>query len=317
MTEIRFDGRVAVITGAGGGLGRDYARALARRGASVVVNDLGGSGAGHGHSNSLADGVVDEIRAGGGMAVANYDSVATRAGGAAIVQTALDHFGRVDILIHNAGFLRNNRFEDMTDEELDPIIDTHLKAGFYVGQPAYRAMQKQGYGRILLTSSASGVFGSPHQSNYGAAKAGLMGLANCLALEGEPYGIQVNALLPTASTRLAAEMSEEWATLAKLSPDMGLIASTGDPGFVTPLVLYLVSERCRETGQMWSSIGARYARAFVGVADGWYGPRDVPASPEEIAADMGEVTSDKSYYVPLSVTDEFTPVLDRVKQETP
>jgi NAD(P)-dependent dehydrogenase (short-subunit alcohol dehydrogenase family) len=159
MTHIRFDGRVAIITGAGNGLGRDYALELARRGAKVVVNDLGGSGSGQGASHSAADLVVAEIRDASGEAVASHDSVSTRSGGEAIVQTALDAYGKVDICINNAGFLRNGRFEDLDDGQIDSIIDVHLKGAFYVAQPAYRAMRRNGYGRFLFTGSASAMFG--------------------------------------------------------------------------------------------------------------------------------------------------------------
>jgi NAD(P)-dependent dehydrogenase (short-subunit alcohol dehydrogenase family) len=158
---ISFDGRVAVVTGGGNGLGRDYCLNLAARGARVVVNDLGGTGAGQGASHGAADRVVEEIRAAGGQAVASHDSVATREGGAAIIATAMQAFGRVDIVINNAGFLRNNRFEDLSDEQIDAVMNVHLKGAFYVTQPAYRVMKDQGYGRILFTASASGLYGHP------------------------------------------------------------------------------------------------------------------------------------------------------------
>ena len=310
---IRFDGRVAVVTGAGNGLGRDYAIALAARGASVVVNDLGGSGSGHGASHSAADAVVAEIKATGGTAVASHDSVATRSGGEAIIKTAMDHFKHVDIVINNAGFLRNKAFEDMTDAELDPIIDVHLKGAFYVSQPAYRVMKQQRYGRLLFTSSASGVFGSPLQSNYGAAKAGLVGLTHCVALEGAEYGILANALLPMSASRLAQEMSAEWYAKAKLSPDAALLGSRGTPPYVTPLVLYLVSEACQATRHIYSALGGRYARAFVGVGEGMVTEHEVPATPEAIAEHFEAIGSPAHYYVPGSVTDEFTPLLAKLK----
>ncbi len=311
--DIRFDGRVAVVTGAGNGLGREYAMALAARGASVVVNDLGGSGSGHGASRTAADTVVAEIRAAGGMAVANHDSVATRAGGEAIVQTAVDHFKRIDIVINNAGILRNSAFEDLTDKELDPIIDVHLKGAFYVSQPAYRAMKNQGYGRILFTASASGVFGSPDQSNYGAAKAGIVGLMNCVAIEGQPHGILANALLPMSASRLGEEMSPDWAAKAKLSPDVAMFGATFTPPYVSPLALYLVSEQCQATRQMYSAIGGRYARAFIGVGEGWLSDRGAPVSPEAVAEHFAEIGSQVNYYVPGSVTDEMTPILKKLK----
>lgn len=312
--ESRFDGRVVVITGAGNGLGREYALQLAARGAQVVVNDLGGSGSGIGSSHSAADGVVAEIRAAGGQAVANHDSVATRAGGKAIIETAMDAWGRVDAVINNAGFLRNVAFEDMTDEQLNPIIDCHLKGAFYVSQPAFRIMKQQRYGRLLFTASASGVFGSPLQSNYGAAKTGLVGLMHCVALEGEEHGILANALLPMSQSRLVHEMSEEWARMAKLSPDMGLLGSRGTPPYVAPLVIYLISEQCKATRHVYSALAGRYARAFVGVGEGWMRSDETPPSVEEIQKHFEEIGSANGYYVPESVTDEFTPLLYKLRR---
>ena len=175
-SEIHFDGRVAVITGAGGGLGKTYALELARRGAHVVVNDLGGAADGSGKGSSMADQTVDEIRKAGGQAVASYDSVATPAGGEAIVRTALDRFGRVDIVINNAGILRDKSFAKLEPADLEIVLDVHLKGAFYVSQPAFRAMKDQSYGRFLFTASAAGIFGNFGQTNYGAAKMGLVGL---------------------------------------------------------------------------------------------------------------------------------------------
>ncbi|MFT3754471.1 MAG: SDR family NAD(P)-dependent oxidoreductase [Pseudoxanthomonas sp.] len=314
MSSIEFNNRVVIVTGAGGGLGRAHALEFARRGASVVVNDLGGSAAGQGASSSAADKVVEEIAAAGGKAVANHDSVSTRSGGAAIVQCAMDHFGRVDALVNNAGFLRNKRFEDMGDAELDAIIDVHLKAAFYVTQPAYRVMQQQEYGRIVFTSSASGAFGSPEQTNYGAAKAGLIGLMQCLALEGRKFGILTNAILPTAGTRLMGEMSPEW--YAEMLPqdkmvDISFMQGAMDPGYVTPLVAYLASERNQTTRGIFSASGGRFARAFVGVAEGWFGPIDRASTAEEIEANWAQIEDRATYYTPASVTDENGPIFAR------
>ncbi|WP_237449883.1 SDR family NAD(P)-dependent oxidoreductase [Novosphingobium silvae] len=217
MDKIRFDDRVAIVTGAGGGLGRTYALELARRGARVVVNDLGGSGAGVGASKTAADSVVEEIRAAGGQAIASHESVASRESGAAIVQAALDEWGKVDILISNAGFLRNNRFEDLSDDQIDPVLDVHLKGAFYVGQPAYRAMRANGYGRILFTGSASAMFGHAWQANYAAGKGGLMGLSHVVAIEGSACGIQSNVLLPTALSRLGDEMTTGFMEIPKFA----------------------------------------------------------------------------------------------------
>ena len=202
MSEIRFDGRVAVITGAGGGLGKTYALELARRGASVVVNDLGGSSDGRGGSSSMADATVKEIIEAGGKAVANYDSVATPEGGKAIIQTALDNFGKVDILVNNAGILRDKSFLKLEPKDLEAVLDVHLKGAFFVTQPAFASMKENGYGRIVMASSGAGIFGNFGQTNYGAAKMGLVGLMNVLSVEGAKYNIKVNTIAPVAKTRL-------------------------------------------------------------------------------------------------------------------
>jgi NAD(P)-dependent dehydrogenase (short-subunit alcohol dehydrogenase family) len=202
MPDLRFDGRVAIITGAGGGLGRSHALELARRGAQVLVNDLGGSLDGSGSSKSAAQQVVDEITASGGVAAPNHDSVATFEGGRAIVQGALDAFGRVDVLVNNAGILRDKAFHKMDAALIDSVIDVHLKGAFYVSQAAFVLMREQGYGRIVNTSSGSGLFGNFGQANYGAAKAGLAGLTRVLAIEGASRGIKTNAIAPIAATRM-------------------------------------------------------------------------------------------------------------------
>lgn len=314
METIRFDGRVAIVTGAGNGLGRTYALELARRGARVVVNDLGGSGAGVGQSQSAAAAVVDEIKAAGGEAIASYDSVATRAGGAAIVQAALDAWGKVDILISNAGFLRNNRFEDLTDEQIDPVIDVHLKAAFYVGQPAYRAMRANGYGRILFTGSASAMFGHAWQGNYAAGKGGLMGLSHVVAIEGSAYGIQSNVLLPTAASRLADEMNPGFMEIPAFANAVQAVNYAVHDGrvvleFNTPLALYLVSEACSATHGIYSSNGGRYSRVRICAAEGWYAPAGTtPPSVEDIADHFAQIEELGSFAEPMTVYDEFNAV---------
>src|SRR4030095_250091 len=227
MSDIRFDGRVAVITGAGGGLGKTYALELARRGASVVVNDLGGSSDGRGGSSSMADATVKEIMEAGGKAVANYDSVATPEGGKAIVQTALDNFGKVDIVVNNAGILRDKSFLKLEPKDLEAIIDVHLKGAVFVTQPAVHSMKENGCGRIVMASSGAGIFGNFGQTNYGAAKMGLVGLMNVLSVEGAKYNIKVNTIAPVATTRLTESLFG------------GDFAKALDPAFVTPLVVYL------------------------------------------------------------------------------
>ena len=318
MKPISFDGRVAIVTGAGNGLGRDYSIELARRGARVVVNDLGGSGAGQGQSRAAADRVVDEIKAAGGSAVPNYDSVSSREGGANIVKAALDAYGRVDIVINNAGFLRNNRFEDLKDDQIDAILDVHLKGAFYVSQPAYRVMKQQKYGRFIFTASASAMFGHPWQANYAAAKGGLVGLSNVVALEGLRHGILSNALLPTANSRLAAEMHEGWMEVSNVSETLGkldfeYISPSVVPEFNTPLALYLCSEQCQATHGIYSSLGGRYARVIIGACDGWAASgRKIP-TPEQLAEHWDEVEDRSRYHLPLSVYEEFLPATARVR----
>ncbi|MET0246428.1 MAG: SDR family NAD(P)-dependent oxidoreductase [Sphingomonas sp.] len=311
MADVRFDGRVAIVTGAGNGLGRDYAIELARRGAKLVVNDLGGSGSGQGASNNAADLVVEQIRASGGEAVANYDSVATRAGGEAIVQAAIAAFGKVDICINNAGFVRNARFEDLTDQQIDSIIDVHLKGAFHVAQPAYRAMRANGYGRLLFTGSASAMFGHAWQANYAAAKGGLMGLSHVVAIEGSAYGITSNLLLPTAQSRLMDEMDAGFMEIpafaaAVNAADYAVSADRITVPFNTPLAVYLVSEACTATHGTYSSNSGRYAKVRILAADGWVAPiGSTPPSVEDVAAHFDAICDGTITHEPLTVYDEF------------
>ena len=237
MTEMRLDGRVAIITGAGGGLGRAHALELSRRGAYVVVNDLGGALNGVGSSASAAELVVREISSAGGVAVANDDTVATAEGGESIVQCALDAFGRVDIVVNNAGILRDKAFHKLDSASVDQVIDVHLKGAFHVTMPAFRLMREQRYGRIISTSSASGLFGNFGQSNYGAAKAGLAGLTRVLAIEGAEHGIKANAIAPIARTRMTEGI-------------LGDLSSKVSPDSVSPLVAFLASEECSVNGNI-------------------------------------------------------------------
>jgi NAD(P)-dependent dehydrogenase (short-subunit alcohol dehydrogenase family) len=292
MSDLRFDGRVAIITGAGGGLGRSHALQLARRGASILVNDLGGAVDGSGSSMTAADRVVDEIIALGGVAAPNHDSVATAEGGQAIVQAALDAFGRVDVLVNNAGILRDKAFHKMDDTMIKTVIDVHLKGALYVSQPAYRLMREQGYGRIVNTSSASGLFGNFGQANYGAAKAGLAGLTRVLALEGASRGIKVNAIAPIAATRMTQDILGDLAV--KVSPDS-----------VSPLVAYLAHEECSVNGHVYSVAGGRIARIFVAETHGVVLGQNTP---EEIQSKLPliDVMDGERYHLPSSLEDETT-----------
>ena len=227
MADVSFENRVVIVTGAGNGLGKAYALELGNRAAEVVVNDLGGAVDGSGSGNSPADDVVNEIIENGGEAVANYDSVATKDGGESIVQTAVDSFGTVDAVINNAGILRDKSFANMTEEEFSLIIEVHLKGTYFVTQPAFKIMKENNYGRIVNVASPSGIFGNFGQTNYGAAKMGIVGLTNVLAIEGAKYNIKVNVIAPTAYTRM---------TEALLPEDVGKLFSAE---LVTPMVTYL------------------------------------------------------------------------------
>ena len=292
MSEIRFDDRVAVITGAGGGLGKTYALELARRGAKVVVNDLGGKPDGTGASTSMADQTVAEIKAAGGEAVSNYDSVATPEGGEGIVKAALDAFGTVDIVINNAGVLRDKTFVKLTPEELNLVLDVHLKGAFYVSQPAFRVMKDKGYGRLLFTSSAAGILGNFGQTNYGAAKMGLVGLMHVLSVEGAKYNIKCNAVAPTARTRMTEDL-------------LGPLAPLLDPESVTPIVVYLASETCEPTHEIFSCGGGRFARMFVGLTPGWTADKGAKVSAEDIDAHLEKIRDPEGYVIPDSITDEL------------
>ena len=304
MTEandsaIRFDGRVAIVTGAGGGLGRAYAIELARRGAAVLVNDLGS-----------ADETVALIREAGGVALANHDTVATAQGGANIVAAALGAFGRVDILISNAGILRASRFDETPDAEIDAVIATNLKGSFFVARPAFAAMKRQGYGRLLFVASASGLFGHPWQAAYAASKAGLLGLSNVLALEGADFGVTSNALLPAAMTAMAETVDFSFlAESADVRGAMARLSARGDKTerrlgaeWVTPLAVYLVSQACTATHGAYSAVSGRISRVFVGATPGFApaGSLDV----ETVAAMWPQIEERQGFTEPASVYHE-------------
>lgn len=273
MSELRFDGRVAVITGAGRGLGRSYALLLASRGAKVVVNDPGVSMKGDGVDAGPADAVVQEIKAAGGEAIANMDSVATPEGGQAMIDAAVNAFGRVDILIHNAGIVRSGLLDELSYQDFEDVLDVHLRGGFHVVRAALPHMKNGGYGRIVMTGSINGVYGNRNAGNYSMAKAGLMALANVSAIEGEAFGIKANTILPAAVTR----MSEGVDTSA--FPPM-------DPELVAPAVAWLAHESCSVSGEMLVSAAGRVARAFVAETRGVYQPS---WTIEEIGAQMDTI----------------------------
>ena len=291
MPDLRFDERVVIITGAGGGLGRSHALELARRGARILVNDPGSAVDGSGSSTFAADRVVEEITALGGIAAPNRDSVATSEGGQAIVQAALDAFGRVDVLINNAGILRDKAFHHMDATMINSVIDVHLKGALFVSQPAFRAMREQGYGRIVNTSSASGLFGNFGQANYGAAKAGLAGLTRVLAIEGAGHGIRVNAIAPVAATRMTQDILGD--LVAKVAPES-----------VSPLVAFLAHEDCPVNGHVYSVAGGRIARIVVAETHGVVLTENTPEAIRDLLPLIDELDVSE-YDEPSSLEDEM------------
>jgi NAD(P)-dependent dehydrogenase (short-subunit alcohol dehydrogenase family) len=251
MAEVRFDGRVAIVTGAGGGLGRAHALLLASRGAKVVVNDLGGAFDGTGAGTTMAEKVAEEIRSAGGEAVPNYDGVDTWQGGQGIVKTAVDAFGKVDILVNNAGILRDKSFMKMEEEDIDKVFAVHLKGAFNVTKAAFPVMRENNYGRIVMTTSASGLYGNFGQTNYAAAKMGLVGFMNTLKLEGARYNILVNTIAPIAGTRMTAGV---------MPPDL---VEKLKPDYVSPMVVYMCSEECTDSGIVFVAGAGYFSRAVM------------------------------------------------------
>src|SRR6185312_15339364 len=299
--EVRFDGRVAIITGAGNGLGRSHALLLASRGAKVVVNDLGGSIHGGGKSSAAADKVVEEIKAAGGEAVANYDSVED---GAKIVQCALDTFGRIDIVVNNAGILRDTSFQKMSDEDWDLIYRVHVLGGFRVTRAAWNHMRDAGYGRVVFTASAAGIYGNFGQANYSMAKLGLVGLSNTLALEGHKKNVLVNTIAPIAGSRLTETVLPK-ELLDALRPE-----------YVSPLVAYLCHESCTDTGGLYEVGGGYFAKLRWERTLGKKFKLGKAIEPEALAAAWPEVTSFEKSEHPADITSSMQPVLDNIQSKS-
>jgi NAD(P)-dependent dehydrogenase (short-subunit alcohol dehydrogenase family) len=303
---IDFGGQVAVVTGAGRGLGRLYAMDLARRGASVVVNDLGGSMGGDGSDPKVADDVVAEIVAAGGRAVASYDSVDSPEGGEAIVASAVDNFGRLDAVVSNAGIFNSVAFDEMTPAHWRRMLAVHLDGGFHLSRPAFRVMKAQGYGRLVFISSSGGMFGQHLEAHYGAAKAGLVGLSNVIALEGAEYGILSNTVLPFGVSRMVTE------TIDPNTPEGRRLTRLIAAEKVVPLVTYLASRACASSHGNYSACAGRYARVFVGLCDGWLADSDRSATAEDVAAHFDAVSDTASFTIPGNIYEELFGVVDRL-----
>jgi NAD(P)-dependent dehydrogenase (short-subunit alcohol dehydrogenase family) len=281
MTERRFDGRVAVITGAGRGLGREYALLLAGLGAKVVVNDNGSSMKGTDADATPAEEVVAAIKAAGGEAVANADSVATLEGGAAIIQSALDRFGKIDILIHNAGNVRYGALDEIPYEDFKAVLDVHLMGAFHVVRPSFPLMKQAGYGRIVLTGSIGGIYGNARVVNYGVSKAGMIGLNNVAALEGAEFNVKCNIIAPGAVTRMADGLD------TSIYPPMG-------PELVAPVVGWLAHESCSVTGEIYASIAGRIAQMFIAETQGIYRPS---WTIDEVASEIDAIRNKEDLWI--------------------
>ena len=306
MSQLNFEGQVAIITGAGRNLGRAYCVELAGRGAAVVVNDI---------DADAADAVVEEIERTGGKAVASYDTVATLAGGAAIVAKAVERFGTVDILINNAGNVHAGDFARMSLEDFEDVLAVHLSGAFCVTQPAWKIMQARGRGRILMTGSAGGVYPEAGYSEYATAKAGLVGMTRALAAEGQAHGICVNLIMPQAggsSMTLDAEPILVLNDEKFAGPDAAL-KPYKSPEAVTSLVVYLCSVECTHTGLMLSAGAGWFGRVFIGLTEGWTTPElGVPAPAEDVARHFHAIIDTERYQVPDGASDELRHIATRL-----
>lgn len=291
MAQMSFDDRVALVTGAGNGIGREHALLLASRGCAVVVNDLGGAIDGSGAPSDSAQAVVEEITAAGGRAVADRHSVSDLDGAGAMVQAAIDSFGRIDIVVNNAGILRDKTFLSQTPELVDPVLDVHLKGSLHVTRAAWAHFREQQYGRVVFTSSAAGLFGNFGQANYAAAKTGLIGLMNVLVHEGEKYQIKTNIISPVAETRMTSHV-------------MGALAGHVDARLIAPVMAYLAHESCEVSGHIYSVGGGRVARVFVGLTQGWGRPELDDLTIEDVRDHLAEIEDLTDFTIPRGAADD-------------
>jgi NAD(P)-dependent dehydrogenase (short-subunit alcohol dehydrogenase family) len=296
---IDFTDQVAIVTGAGRGLGRLYALELARRGASVIVNDLGGTMHGDGSDASIADQVVAEIEGAGGVAVASHESVASPQGGEAIVGMAVERFGRLDAVVSNAGIFNSVPFDELSADDWRKMLSVHLDGGFYLSQPAYRVMKKQRCGRFVFISSSGGMFGQPLESHYAAAKAGLVGLSNVIAIEGAEHGILSNTVLPFGFSRMVTETVGDPEALKQIG-----FLDVIKPELVVPMVVFLASRACEFSHQNYSACAGRFARVFIGLGEGWFAEKDSNPTADDIADHLDEVSATEPFTVPGSIFEE-------------
>jgi NAD(P)-dependent dehydrogenase (short-subunit alcohol dehydrogenase family) len=304
---IDFAGQVAIVTGAGRGLGRRNALEIARRGRSVVVYDVGSTIHREGSDPSVADAVVEEIVGAGGSAVASHASVASAEGGEAIVRTAVERFGRLDAVISNAGIFQTAEFDKLSCDDWQRMLRVHLDGSFHLGQPAFRAMKERGYGRFVFIASSAGLFGQPQSAHYAAAKAGIVGLANVVAIEGAAHGILANSVLPFGASRMLTEtvggeeVASESAFLRALDPEL-----------VVPIVVFLASRACGVTHHNYSAGAGRYARVFIGLAEGWLAEPGSRPTADEIAAHFAEISAAERFSIPGSIFEEVAGLCARL-----
>ena len=296
-----------MVTGGGHGLGRTYARELASRGAIVVINDIGSAPDGL----STAESVAGEIASSGGTATAHLGSIADPTVARALIEETVDRYGRIDILVNNAGFTTMADFTSHTLADLDDLLDVHLRGPFAATQEAFRHMQQNSYGRIVFTSSSAGVFGRVGGGGYSIAKTALLGLMHVVSLEGRQSGILANVILPSGKTNIEVRGEARAASNDRLRETFGLLESFLAPEFVTPLLVYLCSEQCDVSHRIYSVIGGRYARVFVGVTEGWMAESTTPPSVEEMAEHLSTIDAMNAWTLPLSAEDELIEVAER------